>query len=51
MTTSPNPGRGFRVLVKVIEHSVWLYRCFSLGLRDVETVLAARGVVVSYGSV
>jgi putative transposase len=51
MTTSPNPGCGFRVLVKVIEHSAWLHRCFSLGLRDVETVLAARGVIVSYGSV
>jgi hypothetical protein len=27
------------------------YRCFSLSLRDVETILAARGIVVSYDSI
>jgi putative transposase len=30
---------------------VWLYHCFSLGLRDVEPILAARGIVVSYETV
>ncbi len=30
---------------------MWLSHCFSLSLRDVETVLATRGVVVSYESV
>ena len=49
--TSPNPYRGFRFPVEVIEHAVWLYHCFSLSLRDVETILAARGVVVSYESI
>jgi transposase-like protein len=33
----------------VIKHAVWLHHCFSL--RDVETILAARGVVVSYESI
>jgi len=28
-----------------------LYHCFSLSLRDVELILAARGVVVSYESI
>ena len=51
MTTSPNPYRGFRYPAAVIEHAVWLYHCFSLSLRDVETILAARGVVVSYESI
>ena len=46
--TTPNPYRGFRFPAEVIEHAVWLYHCFSLSLRDVETILAARGVVVSY---
>jgi len=50
MTTSPNPYRGFRFPAEVIEHAVWLYHCFSLSLRDVETILAARGVVVSHES-
>jgi transposase-like protein len=27
---------------------VWLYHCFSLSLRDVELILAARGIVISY---
>jgi transposase-like protein len=28
-----------------------LYHCFSLSLRDVELILAARGIVVSYESI
>ena len=36
---------------RVIEHAVWLYHCFSLSLRDVELILAARGIVVSYESI
>lgn len=27
----------------MIQHAVWLYQCFSLNLRDVEPILAARG--------
>jgi transposase-like protein len=33
-------------LAEIIEHAVWLYHCFSLSLRDVETILAARGYLV-----
>jgi len=51
MTTATNPYRGFRYPAEVIEHAVWLYHCFSLSLRDVELILAARGVVVSYESI
>ena len=40
----PLSGRG-------IQHAVWLYHCFSLSLRDVETILAARGIVVSYETI
>jgi putative transposase len=49
--TAPNPYRGFRYPAEVIEHAVWLYHCFSLSLRDVELILAARGIVVSYESI
>ena len=48
MTTSPNPCRGVRFPAEIIEHAVWRYHCFCLGLRDVERILAARGMVVSY---
>ncbi len=51
MTTSHNPYRGFRFPADVIQHAVWLYHCFNLSLRDVELILAARGVVVSYESI
>ena len=51
MTTSSNPYRGFRHPAEVIQHAVWLYHCFSLSLREVELILAARGVVVSYESI
>ncbi len=51
MTTSPHSYRGFRFPAEVIEHAVWLYHCFSLSLRDVETILATHGVVVSYETV
>jgi putative transposase len=48
---TPNPYRGFRFPVEVIQHAVWLYHCFSLSLRGVELILAARGVVVSYETI
>ena len=51
MTTSSGPYRGFRFPADIIEHAVWLYHCFSLSLREVELILAARGVVVSYETI
>ena len=50
MTASSNPYRGVRYSAEVIGHAVWLCHCFSLSLRDVETILTARGIVVSYES-
>ena len=51
MITSTRPYRGFRFPSEIIEHAVWLYHCFSLSLRDVELILAARGIVVSYETI
>ena len=36
---------------EIISHAVWLYHRFCLSFRDVEELLAARGVVVSYETV
>ena len=47
MTTTSTPYRGFRFPAEVIGHAVRLCHCFSLSLRDVELILAARGIVVS----
>src|SRR5918911_2061681 len=43
--------RGFRFPWPVIQHAVWLYARFTLSLRDVEELLAERGIVVSYETV
>jgi len=51
IATSPNPYHRFRYPAEVIQHAVWLYHCFSLSLRDVELILAERGIVVSSESI
>src|SRR5256712_7609155 len=49
-TTAPN-YKGFRFPPEIISHAVWLYFRFSLSFRDVEEILAQRGVVVTYETV
>ncbi len=44
----PPPNPHYRHPAEIISHAVWLYHVFSLSLRDVELLLAERGVVVSY---
>jgi putative transposase len=51
MSTPSNPYRGYRFPAEIINQAVWLYHCFSLSLREVELILAARGVVVSYETI
>ena len=51
MKTSPDPQYRHRFPVEIISHAVWLYHVFSLSLRDVELILAQRGVFVSYETV
>ena len=51
MSTTSNPYRGFRYPAEIINQAVWLYHCFSLSLREVELILAARGIVVSYETI
>ncbi len=42
---------GFRFPVEIISHAVWLYFRFNLSYRDVEELLAERGIIVSYETV
>jgi hypothetical protein len=42
---------GFRYPAEIISHTVWLYFRFSLSFRDVEELLASRGVIVTYETV
>jgi putative transposase len=48
--TAPN-YKGFRLPSEIISHAVWLYFRYSLSFRDVEELLAQRGVVVTYETV
>jgi|GEM_PF-3015852 len=45
----PDPFKGHRFPREIISYAVWLYYRFSLSLRDVEELLAYRGIEASYG--
>ena len=52
MTASACPSyAGHRFPAAIISHAVWLYFRFPLSLRNVDEILAARGVVVSHETV
>ena len=36
---------------EIIAHAIWLYFNFNLSYRDVETILAERGIIVSYEAI
>src|SRR6266403_1634237 len=51
MRTSASPYHRHRFPAEIISHSVWLYFRFVLSFRDVEEMLAMRGVAVTYETV
>jgi putative transposase len=51
MKTNRGCYRGYRFPPEIISHAVWLYHRFCLSFRDVEELLAERGVVVSYETI
>ena len=42
---------GYRFPPEIISHAVWLYHRFCLSFRDVEDLLAERGITVSYETI
>ncbi len=42
---------GYRFPPEIISHAVWLYHRFCLSFRDVEDLLAERGIMVTYETV
>ncbi len=42
---------GYRFPPEIISHAIWLYHRFCLSFRDVEDLLAERGMIVSYESI
>jgi putative transposase len=51
MTSDPATYPGYRFPAEIISHAVWLYHVFSLRLRDVELILAERGITVTHESI
>jgi putative transposase len=51
MTLEPATYPRHRFPAEIISHAVWLYHVFSLSLRDVELILAERGIVVTHESI
>ena len=48
---NPTTYCGYRFPPEIISHSVWLYHRFCLSLRDVEELLAKRGILVTYETI
>ncbi len=51
LTISKSAYRGHRVPPTIIQLTVWMYSRFTLSLRDVEELLAERGLDISYETV
>ena len=51
MTSEPASYPRHRFPAEIISHTVWLYHLFCLSLRDVELILAERGVIVTHESI
>ncbi|EFH87921.1 IS6 family transposase [Ktedonobacter racemifer] len=43
--------KGFRFPAEIIVHCIWLYFRFSLSFRDVEEIMAERGVALTYETI
>jgi transposase-like protein len=43
--------KGHRFPVEIISHCVWLYHRFPLSLREVQEMMAQRGVIVSHDTI
>src|SRR5919198_4568906 len=50
-TLSINRYKNRRFPIEIISHAVWLYFRFCLSYRDVEELLFARGIIVTYEAI
>jgi putative transposase len=51
VTAASSWEKGYRYPPEIIAHCVWLYHRFPLSFREVEELMLARGVVVSYETI
>jgi putative transposase len=50
-THSENHFKGYRFPPSIIQYTIWLYFTLPLSFRDVELLLAERGIVVSHETI
>src|SRR5262249_34681839 len=51
MKTARSRYRGHRFPPEIISHAVWIYHRFCMSFRDVEDLLAERGILVSFETI
>ena len=51
MRSSRSRYHGHRYPREIIDHTVWLFYRFGISFRDVEDLLAKRGITVSYKTI
>ncbi len=51
MNRATNPYAGYRYPAEIISQAVWLYFRFTLSFRDIEEILATRGIFVTYETI
>src|SRR5215211_7358516 len=51
MTSEPATYPGYRFPAEIISYAVWLYHVFGLSFREVELLLAERGITVTHESI
>ena len=51
MNSPRSPYRGYRFPPEIISYCVWLYFRFSVSYRDIEELMAERGVTVTYETI
>ena len=51
MSRSANFYKRYRFPFEIIQYAVWVYHRFNLSHRDIEDLLAERGITVSYESI
>ena len=51
MNRATNPYAGYRYPAGIISHAIWLYFRFTLSFRNIEKLLVARGILVTYETI
>jgi putative transposase len=51
MKSARSRYRGYRFPPEIISYAVWVYHRFCMSFRDVEDLLAERGIIVSYEAI